>query len=139
MKILIADASFETIENITLAIEIYLPDWELMTTDNGKQCLDIIKNGTCPDVMVLGMKLADMSGFELTNQIRDDSDIPIIVLSNDKDITTLVKAFNIGANDYMVQPLNKAIFNARLKAFISRREWDIQAKEINFKKAFNQI
>jgi DNA-binding response OmpR family regulator len=70
-----------------------------------------------------------MSGFELIENIRDYSDVPIIFLSDDNDIQTLVRAFDAGANDYIVVPFNKVIFIARIKARIRRRDWDIQVIE----------
>jgi two-component system response regulator MtrA len=74
-----------------------------------------------------------MSGLDLVKQIRDDSDVPVIVLSRNKDIHTLVKAFDLGANDYIVKPLNKQIFIARLKAIIRRSLWNIQMGEPQYR------
>ncbi len=129
MKVIIADTNFEMIESVRGTLNKYQPDWQVLIVDSGKRCLDIIKNGNCPDAIILGMQLSDMSGFELIGQIRDDSDIPIIVISDDKYIQTLVKAFDFGANDYILSPFNKAIFIARLKAHVRRKDWDIQAAE----------
>ena len=129
MKILIADTENENIEVVRLTLNRYQPDWQLLIIDSEEQCLEIIKNGICPDAVILGMQLTDMSRLDLIERIRDYSDVPIIVLSCDKDIYTLVKAFDYGANDYIVKPFNKAIFVARLKALIRRRTWDIQLKE----------
>jgi two-component system KDP operon response regulator KdpE len=126
MKILIADTDNETIEETHLSLNQYQPEWQVPVFDSGKQCLDKVRNGNCPDVVILGMQLSDMSGLDLIKKIRDDSDIPIIVLSREKDVQILVKAFDVGANDYMVRPFNKQIFLARLKALIRRRMWNIQ-------------
>jgi DNA-binding response OmpR family regulator len=131
MEILIADTNSEILEDVLLTLNQYQPDWQLSIINAGKECLDIIKNGNCPDAVILGMQLSDMSGFELIGHIRDDSDIPVIFLSCDKDIQTLVKAFDSGANDYIVKPFNKAVFIARLKALIRRREWDIKANGLS--------
>jgi DNA-binding response OmpR family regulator len=92
-----------------------------------------VKNGSCPDVVILGMHLYDISSLDLLKKIRDDSDVPVIVLSDDKNMDTLVKAFNAGANDYIMKPFNKAIFIARLKALIRRRTWDIQVKKVTWR------
>lgn len=70
-----------------------------------------------------------MPGLDLINKIRDDSDIPIVVLSNERNIDAMVSAFDAGANDYVTKPYNEQIFLARLKALIRRRAWDKQARE----------
>ncbi len=62
-------------------------------------------------------------------QIRDYSDIPVLYLSEEKDIFSLVKAFDRGANDYILVPFNEKIFVARLKSLIRREQWDVQTKE----------
>jgi DNA-binding response OmpR family regulator len=129
MEILIADTNSEVIENVRMVFNQYQPDWQLSVTEAGEQCLDIVENGICYDIVIVGMKLSDMSGFELIEHIRDDSDIPIMVISDDNDIQILVNAFDAGANDFVAVPFNKAIFIARIKALVRRRNWDIQAIE----------
>jgi len=129
MKILIADTKSEVIENVRMIFNQYQPDWQLSVTEAGEQCLDIVKNGNCPDMLITGMELSEMSGFELTENIREYSDVPIIFLSNDNDIQMLVNAFDAGANDFVVVPFNKAIFIAKIKALFRRRDWDIQVIE----------
>jgi two-component system KDP operon response regulator KdpE len=133
MRILIADTNPEIKEDVRLALNRCQPDWQLSVVSTGKQCLNMIRGGNCPDAVILGMQLFDMSGLELTGLIRDDSDVPIIFLSNSKDVEVLVKAFDAGANDYMVFPFSKAIFMARVKAQIRRRTWDIWARDSSMK------
>jgi DNA-binding response OmpR family regulator len=128
-NILIADTDSETIEIISRILGVEQPDWNISLISSGKQCLDIVKNGSCPDVVILGMQLTDMSGLDLIERIRDYSDIPVIVLSCYKDIYTLVKAFDVGVNDYIVKPFSKQIFVARLEALVRRKMWDIQTRE----------
>jgi len=99
-------------------------NWNIFTVFSGKECLDIVNNGNCLDVIILGMKLSDTTGLQLTERIRDYSDVPIILLANDREIYTLVKAFDSGVNDYITLPFNEKIFIARLKALIRRSSWD---------------
>jgi two-component system, OmpR family, response regulator VicR len=127
IEILIADTDNATLEDISSTLNKVQPHWHLSVTNSGKQCLDILKNGNCPDVIILGMQLSDMTGFELTGLIRDDSDGLVIILSDDKDMDLLLKAFDVGVNDYIVKPFNKTIFVTRLKALI-RRRLDVQIR-----------
>jgi DNA-binding response OmpR family regulator len=129
VKILIGDADPEITKDVQMVLNTCQPGWQLSIIDSGRQCLDILKNGSCPDVVILGIELADMSGLDLVEKIRDDSGVPIVILSHDKEIATLVKAFEAGANDYVLKPFNKQIFIARLKALVRRRMWNTQEKE----------
>jgi two-component system KDP operon response regulator KdpE len=139
MNILIVDADAESVEGISRILSLGQPDWQLSIINSGKQCLDMVKDGSCPDVVILGLRLDDMPGLDLIERIRDYSDIPVIVLSHDKDIDTLVKAFDSGANDYITMPFNKMTFLARFKALIRRRAWDIQAEENKFNKGISHV
>ena len=125
MKILITDNNTDLSEHVRLIINRLQPDWNVIFTDSGEQSLNILRDGHKPDVVLTGMQLHDMSGFELIKYVRDDSDIPIVLLSDVHDIGFLVKAFETGANDYMAKPYNDAVFIARLKALVRRRTWDI--------------
>ncbi len=125
MRILVADANSELSEHIRLVMNRLQPDWEVVFTDSGQQCLNMLRNGHKQDILLVGIRLYDMSGFELIKHIRDDSDIPIVLLSDDHDIEVLVKAFETGANDYVVEPYHDGVFIARLKALVRRRDWDI--------------
>jgi DNA-binding response OmpR family regulator len=126
MKILIAESDCRIVDILETVIKTSQPDWNLSFTTSGKECIDVVKNGSCPDMVITGMELSDMSGFELIENIRDYSDVPVVFLSCDNDIQTLVRAFDAGANDYIVVPFNKVIFIARIKARIRRRDWNIQ-------------
>jgi two-component system KDP operon response regulator KdpE len=125
MEILIADKNYELIEYVRLTLNRYLPDWDVSVVNSDKECLDIVVSDSCPDIVIIGTGLTDMNGLDLIEQIRDDSNVTIIILSDDSDMNKLVKAFDVGANDYIVKPFNKAIFIARLKALVRRRIWDI--------------
>jgi two-component system response regulator VanR len=122
-----------TIGEITSIIDSLQLSWRILIENTGKQCLDKFKNGDFPDVVVLSTKLPDMSGFELTKNIRDDSDIPIIFITSDSDIKSMISAFDSGADDYIVMPFNKAIFIARIHALIRRYNWNYGINDESFK------
>jgi two-component system response regulator VanR len=125
MKILVTDINYDLTKHIRLIINRQQPAWDTTFIDSGEQCLNILSSGNEPDIVLVGMQLCDMSGFELIKHIRDDSDIPVVLLSDVHNIELLVKAFETGANDYMAKPYNDAVFIARLKALVRRRKWDI--------------
>ena len=129
INILIVNADNRSAEDIKANLNMWEHDWQVSIIDSGKECLDIVKNGDYLDAIILGTQLSDMSYFDLIKHIRDDLDVPIIVLSNSNDIAMLVRAFDAGANDYIWQSLNIVLLVARLKAQFRRREWDILNRE----------
>jgi two-component system KDP operon response regulator KdpE len=135
VKVLIVENYTEIFKDVKQAFELYYPEAELMDTVSTEQCLvDIATNNIAPELILLGMSLSDSHGLYLLALLRDYSDVPVIVVSYDKRISALVSAFDAGANDYMVGPINNAIFIARLKALIRRINWDIKASRVDSKK-----
>jgi DNA-binding response OmpR family regulator len=124
MKILIANLNSEILEDINSSLNKIEPDWNLSAVNSGEQCLKMVKNGYHSDIVITGDKLIDMSGLGLVQKIRDDSDIPIIFISEDNDIQPLVTVFDTGGNDFILSPFSKGILVARIKALVRRRDWD---------------
>jgi len=101
--------------------------------------MNILNNNNI-DIVILDMCSIDSHALNLIREIYDEFDVPVIVLSKDKNINSLVNTLSVGASDYIIRPFNKRIFAARLKAIVRRREWDIQSldnKEVDTNKRKN--
>ncbi len=68
------------------------------------------------DLLLLDLNLPDSNGFEVLQALRNRVAIPVIVLSADSNTKTIVKAFKLGANDYMVKPYDLAELEVRIWA-----------------------
>lgn len=120
MKALIAESDHETVDNISMAFDVCLPDWKLVTTDSGKQCLEMVKDNY-PDIVILG-DLADMSGFDIIEQIRGYSEVPVMILSHINDEPVVVKAFDAGADGYMTKPFHQLELVVRVRAILRGKQ-----------------
>jgi two-component system KDP operon response regulator KdpE len=69
-----------------------------------------------PDAILLDLGLPDIDGTEVLRQVREWSKIPIIVLSVRAQEEEKVKAFDLGANDYVTKPFGTAELLARIRA-----------------------
>lgn len=74
-----------------------------------------------PDMLLLDLGLPDGSGVELIRQLREWSDIPVIVVSARTDEADKVRALDSGADDYLVKPFGVAELLARVRAHFRRR------------------
>ena len=129
MNLLFLGIDFEIVRGITSALILFQSDWRVSTINSGMECLDIVRKGNCPDVIIMNMHLDDMSGLELVCCIRDDSDVPIVIISGDNDEKALVSAFDAGVDVYIASPLKETIFAARLNALKRRLDWHKQANK----------
>lgn len=77
-----------------------------------------------PDLVILDLGLPDGDGNQFIEEIRQWSQIPIIILSARSDERDKVKALNNGADDYLVKPFGIAELLARVRANLRRRNAD---------------
>lgn len=73
-----------------------------------------------PDVVVLDLPLLDADSFALCSRLRQISHVPLVVCSMSNQEPDVVKAFDAGADDYLVIPMRPAEMTARLQALLRR-------------------
>ncbi|MGZ8734039.1 MAG: response regulator transcription factor [Acidimicrobiia bacterium] len=74
-----------------------------------------------PDMVLLDLGLPDIDGFEVCRQLRERSDVPIIVLTARGEEVDRVVGLELGADDYMVKPFGFRELVARIRAVTRRR------------------
>lgn len=75
-----------------------------------------------PQLVVLDLMLPGMSGYEVCKAVRQDSNVPIIMLTaRDEDVDKIV-GLELGADDYLTKPFNPRELVARVKAILRRAE-----------------
>jgi len=75
------------------------------------------------DLVILDIMMPHMDGLETTRQIRKISTVPIIILTALGEETDKVRAFDIGADDYLTKPFGVVELLARVKAVLRRSRW----------------
>jgi DNA-binding response OmpR family regulator len=77
-----------------------------------------------PDLIVLDTVLPDLSGYEVLRRLRERADVPVIVLSGRDGHVDKVRAFELGADDYVTKPFSLPELEARVHAQLRRvRRW----------------
>ena len=72
------------------------------------------------DLVILDLMLPGIDGFEVCKKIRENKDIPIIMVSAKKDDIDKIRGLGLGADDYMTKPFSPSELVARVKAHLSR-------------------
>lgn len=92
---------------------------EVLTAMDGEEALQVLSQEQ-PDLIILDITMPKLNGFEVCRQIREWSQVPIIMLSARNDVDEKVKCLNIGADDYLTKPFGVNELAARVKAVLRR-------------------
>ena len=74
------------------------------------------------DLIILDLMLPGMDGYDICRQLREEKNIPIIMVSAKKDDIDKIRGLGLGADDYMTKPFSPSELVARVKAHLSRYE-----------------
>lgn len=86
------------------------------------EALASLKQGADYDAIILDVMLPNIDGFETCRQIRQFSDIPIVMLTARGDVTDRIVGLELGADDYLPKPFEPRELMARLQANIKRHQ-----------------
>lgn len=88
--------------------------YQVFTTGSGEEALAAIED-IRPDLMLLDLELPGISGLEVCQQVREVSNLPILVLSVKDSEHDKVRALDLGANDYVSKPFGMSEVQARVR------------------------
>lgn len=74
------------------------------------------------DLVILDLMLPGIDGFEICKRIREDKDVPILMVSAKKDDIDKIRGLGLGADDYLTKPFSPSELVARVKAHLARYE-----------------
>ncbi len=87
---------------------------------DGEQALAISRTFN-PDLVVLDLGLPRLDGTEVARRLREQGDVPILMLTARDAVESKVEGFEAGADDYLVKPFERAELLVRLRALLRRR------------------
>ena len=117
LNILVCDDDKEIVE----AIEIYLQQegYQVFRAYDGEDALKILKEEEI-HLLIIDVMMPKLDGIRATLKIREESSIPIIILSAKSEDTDKILGLNVGADDYITKPFNPLELVARVKSQLRR-------------------
>lgn len=116
-SILVCDDDREIVD----AIEIYLQQegYRILKAYDGEQALQVLRENEV-HLLIIDVMMPKLDGIRATLKIREDSSIPIIILSAKSEDADKILGLNIGADDYVTKPFNPLELVARVKSQLRR-------------------
>jgi two-component system KDP operon response regulator KdpE len=119
MKVLVIEDSTEIQEAISLTFELRWPESSVVAASEGSNGITLTESES-PDIIILDLGLPDMDGFKVLKEIRNFSDIPVIILTVRGEEIDKVRGLELGADDYIVKPFSHMELLARVRAVLRR-------------------
>ena len=109
------DAAIANLINMTLTDARY----ECTVATDGEEGLELIENNTW-DLVLLDLMLPKVSGYELLEIIRRDSETPVIIISAMNQVSDRIRGLRMGADDYLCKPFQIGELVARVESVLRR-------------------
>lgn len=107
-----------------------LNDYEVEWVDDGKYAMDHFRQGVF-DICILDVMLPHVDGFTIAGEIRNiNNTIPIVFLTAKKLKDDVLKGYGAGGDDYITKPFDTDILLAKIRAILSRRDFQTGNKDI---------
>jgi len=120
-KILLIEDEVKIARFITLELEH--EGYEVKAAHDGRSGLQLCESWQ-PDLLILDLMLPQLSGIEVCRRLRQNSDIPIIMLTAKDDVSDKVMGLDMGADDYMTKPFAIEELLARIRVNLKKHRQD---------------
>jgi DNA-binding response OmpR family regulator len=124
-RVLLVDDERDILDPVGYALE--LEGFEVRGVTDGLMALEAAR-GEPYDVVVLDVLLPGMSGLDVCRALRNESDVPIVMLTARDAEVDRVLGLELGADDYVTKPFSTAELVSRIRAILRRRELDRNAQ-----------
>ncbi len=118
MKILVIDDDPAMTELLSLVLAPTKA--QILTSNSGEEGLRLVKEQD-PDIVLLDLMMPKMDGWQVTENIRSISSVPILILSVMDNPGLVARALDKGADDYLVKPVPTSILIAHINNLTRRR------------------
>lgn len=116
-RVLVVDDN-EAIQKL-VSVNLQIRGYAVTVAGSGEEALSLFTADTY-DLLILDLVLPGLGGIEVCAQIRQQSDVPVIVLSAREDEELKVRALDAGADDYVTKPFSQEELLARVRAVMRR-------------------
>ena len=116
-RVLVVDDDTKTVELVKLYLK--RDGYKVIAAADGMEALKLARQ-THPDLIVLDLMLPGMDGLQVCRTLREESDVPIIMLTARTTEDDRLQGLDLGADDYMTKPFSPRELAARVRAVLRR-------------------
>ncbi len=121
MKVLIIEDTQQVVRDISFCLQVRYPEAIVVSVAKGKKGIELIET-EAPDLVMADSSLPDIATTDLINEIREFSDVPLIILSEAESEMDRARELEAGADEYITKPISPIELLARVKALLRRTQ-----------------
>ena len=118
MKILIVDD--ETRMRKLIRDFLVRSNYEVLEAGDGEEALEVFYKNQDIDLILLDIMMPKLDGYEVLSEIRENSKVPVIMLTAKSDEKDELKGFELGVDEYVTKPFSPKVLVARVEAILKR-------------------
>ena len=119
MHILIAEDAPDVAEVVAFSARLTWPDATVTTAGGGAEALAVFAAQPA-DLVILDVNMPPPDGYAVCQQLRERSDVPILMLTVRDSIVDKMRGFDLGVDDYLTKPFDHLELMARMRALMRR-------------------
>lgn len=119
MKVVVIDDSPEITEVVSLCFQLRWSGTSILSAEDGNKGLELIE-AESPDIVILDIGLPGIDGFQVLRELRQFSQVPVIMLTVKGKDTDVARGLELGADDYITKPFSHIELVARTQAVLRR-------------------
>ena len=105
--------------------KLYGLGYEVTDVEDGRDALDLLKDGEIPDLLITDSNMPRMNGLQLVRAIRNSEDLalaklPIIMLTARQSEQDIIQGLEVGLDDYVIKPFSPDELAARVRTVLWR-------------------
>ncbi|RSS83579.1 adenylate/guanylate cyclase domain-containing protein [Streptomyces sp. WAC06614] len=122
-KAVVLVADDDAVTRILLSRLVEQEGNEVVTAATGREACDLLASVPV-DIVLLDIEMPDLDGFDVLRFVRNNpntNDLPVVMVSALEDLENVVRAIEMGADDYLSKPVNRTLLRARLNSSLNRK------------------
>lgn len=93
--------------------------YEVLLAENGQEALSLFYENPDVNLLILDVMMPQINGYDLCSIIREESKVPILILTAKSEEEDEIKSFEVGANEYISKPFSLTVLLARVKNILN--------------------
>ena len=122
-RIMVVDDDQEMLKLLNRTLE--LEGFDAIVVEDGDSALAILDE-IDPDLVILDVMMPGLDGFQTLDLIREQSNVPVIMLTAKNEVLSLQRALLLGADDYISKPFSTRSLIARIQAKLRRARQEVR-------------